>query len=43
MGEALQTRGVLKVHRVVCAVDCGHTVNSAIIEQQIAGGIGARG
>jgi len=25
---------------VVCAVDCGHTVNPSIIEQQIAGGIG---
>ena len=40
VAEVSVTRGVLKVHRVVCAVDCGHTVNPAIIEQQIAGGIG---
>jgi isoquinoline 1-oxidoreductase beta subunit len=29
----------LKVHRVVCAVDCGRTVNPGIIEQQIQSGI----
>ena len=40
VAEVSVTKGVLKVHRVVCAVDCGHTVNPAIIEQQIAGGIG---
>jgi isoquinoline 1-oxidoreductase beta subunit len=32
-------QGKLKVHRVVCAVDCGHVVNPAIIQQQIEGGI----
>jgi isoquinoline 1-oxidoreductase beta subunit len=32
-------KGVLKVHRVVCAVDCGHVVNPAIITQQIESGI----
>jgi isoquinoline 1-oxidoreductase beta subunit len=25
----------VRVHRVVCAVDCGHVVNPAIVEQQI--------
>lgn len=40
VAEISIARGVLKIHRVVCAVDCGHTVNPAIIEQQIAGGIG---
>jgi isoquinoline 1-oxidoreductase beta subunit len=29
----------LKVHRVVCAVDCGHVVNPGIIKQQIESGI----
>lgn len=33
------TNGVLKIHRVVCAVDCGHVVNPAIIRQQIESGI----
>jgi len=32
-------KGKLKVHRVVCAVDCGHVVNPAILTQQIEGGI----
>ncbi len=32
-------KGKLRVHRVVCAVDCGHRVNPAIIRQQIEGGI----
>jgi isoquinoline 1-oxidoreductase beta subunit len=31
--------GKLKIHRVVCAVDCGHVVNPAIIKQQIQSGI----
>ncbi len=31
--------GRVRVHRVVAAVDCGSTVNPAIIERQIAGGI----
>jgi len=31
--------GKLKVHRVVCAVDCGQVVNPAGVEQQIASGV----
>lgn len=30
--------GRLKVHKVVCAVDCGRAVNPAIVRQQIEGG-----
>lgn len=30
--------GVPRVHRVVCAVDCGRVVNPNIVEQQIGGG-----
>jgi isoquinoline 1-oxidoreductase beta subunit len=32
-------KGKLKVHRVVCAVDCGAVVNPAGVQQQIASGI----
>ena len=32
-------KGKLHVHRVVCAVDCGHVVNPAIVVQQIESGI----
>jgi hypothetical protein len=32
-------RGKLRVHRVVCAVDCGRVVNPAIVRQQIESGI----
>lgn len=32
-------KGKLRVHRVVCAVDCGRVVNPAIIRQQIESGI----
>jgi isoquinoline 1-oxidoreductase beta subunit len=39
VAEVSVTNGKLKVHRVVCAVDCGKTVNPAIIEQQIQSGI----
>ena len=39
VAEVSVTGGKLKVHRVVCAVDCGRTVNPAIIEQQIQSGI----
>lgn len=28
-------RGKVRVHRVVCATDCGHVVNPAIIQQQM--------
>ena len=33
------TSGKLRVHRVVCAVDCGQVVNPASVEQQIQSGI----
>jgi isoquinoline 1-oxidoreductase beta subunit len=35
---SINDRG-LRVHRVVCAVDCGYNVNPAITRQQIEGGI----
>ncbi|TFG85605.1 MAG: xanthine dehydrogenase family protein molybdopterin-binding subunit [Hyphomicrobiales bacterium] len=31
--------GAVRVHRVVCAVDCGRMVNPAIVESQIESGI----
>ena len=31
--------GKLKVHRVVCAIDCGQVVNPAIVKQQVESGI----
>ena len=31
--------GAVRVHRVVCAVDCGQVVNPAIVTQQITSGI----
>jgi isoquinoline 1-oxidoreductase beta subunit len=39
VAEISLNQGKLRVHRVVCAVDCGYTVNPAIIRQQIEGGI----
>ena len=39
MAEISVTNGKLKIHRIVCAVDCGHVVNPAIITQQIESGI----
>ena len=39
VAEVSVVQGKLKVHRVVCAVDCGHVVNPAILKQQIEGGI----
>jgi isoquinoline 1-oxidoreductase beta subunit len=33
------TQGKLKIHRVVCAVDCGQVVNPSGVEQQIQSGI----
>jgi isoquinoline 1-oxidoreductase beta subunit len=39
VAEVSVTNGKLKVHRVVCAVDCGKIVNPAIIEQQMQSGI----
>jgi isoquinoline 1-oxidoreductase beta subunit len=37
--EISVNQGKLRVHRVVCAVDCGYNVNPAITRQQIEGGI----
>jgi len=31
--------GTVRVHRVVCAIDCGQVVNPRIVESQIEGGI----
>ncbi|HEV2446051.1 MAG TPA: molybdopterin cofactor-binding domain-containing protein, partial [Candidatus Sulfopaludibacter sp.] len=39
VAEISVTQGKLRVHRVVCAVDCGHVVNPAIVKQQIESGI----
>ena len=39
VAEVSVSAGKLKVHRVVCAVDCGRIVNPGIIEQQIQSGI----
>jgi isoquinoline 1-oxidoreductase beta subunit len=39
VAEVSVTQGKLKVHKVVCAVDCGQAVNPAGIEQQIQSGI----
>jgi isoquinoline 1-oxidoreductase beta subunit len=39
VAEASVVDGVIKVHRVVCAVDCGQVVNPAGVVQQIQSGI----
>jgi isoquinoline 1-oxidoreductase beta subunit len=39
VAEVSVTGGKLKVHRAVCAVDCGRVVNPAILEQPIQSGI----
>ena len=39
VAEVSVEKGKLRVHRVVCAVDCGHVVNPAGVEQQIQSGI----
>ncbi len=36
---SVSDEGRLRVHRVVCAVDCGHVVNPATVEAQMEGGI----
>src|SRR5581483_5684318 len=36
---SLDSNGKPRVHRVVCAVDCGPTVNPDTIEAQMQGGI----
>ena len=39
VAEVSIEKGKPKVHRVVCAVDCGEVINPAILEQQIQSGI----
>ena len=39
VAEVSIEKGKLRVHRIVCAVDCGQVVNPAIIEAQIQSGI----
>ncbi len=39
VAEVSVEQGKLRVHRVVCAVDCGHVVNPAGVAQQIQSGI----
>ncbi len=39
VAEVSVTKGKVRVHRVVCAVDCGQVINPAIVEQQIQSGI----
>jgi isoquinoline 1-oxidoreductase beta subunit len=39
VAEVSIDRGKVKVHRIVCAVDCGHVVNPAIVEQQMRSAI----
>src|ERR1700730_4462449 len=39
VAEISVTKGKVKVHRVVCAFDCGVVINPAILKQQIEGGI----
>ena len=36
---SVQADGTVRVHRVVCAVDCGHAVNPNTIEAQIQSGV----
>jgi isoquinoline 1-oxidoreductase beta subunit len=39
VAEVSVTKGKVKVHRVVCATDCGVVVNPAIVEQQVRSSI----
>src|SRR2546426_3735564 len=39
VAEVSIDKGKVRVHRVVCAVDCGYVVNPAIVKQQIESGI----
>jgi isoquinoline 1-oxidoreductase subunit beta len=39
VAEISVDKGKLKVHRVVCAVDCGQVIHPAIVAQQIQSGI----
>src|ERR1019366_7413712 len=40
VAEISVNQGKVRVHRVVCAFDCGQVVNPSVLEQQITGGIG---
>jgi isoquinoline 1-oxidoreductase beta subunit len=39
VAEVSADRGQVKVHRIVCALDCGQVVNPGIVDQQAVGGI----
>jgi isoquinoline 1-oxidoreductase subunit beta len=39
IAEVSVEKGKLRVHRVTCAIDCGHVVHPGIVEQQIQSGI----
>ncbi|MES2521459.1 MAG: xanthine dehydrogenase family protein molybdopterin-binding subunit [Gemmatimonadota bacterium] len=39
VAEVSMERGQPRVHRVVCAIDCGRVVNPSIIEAQVQGGV----
>ncbi len=39
VAEVSVSGGAVRVHRVVCAVDCGWTVNPETIESQVQGGV----
>jgi isoquinoline 1-oxidoreductase subunit beta len=39
VAEISVTQGKLKVHKVVCAIDCGHVVNPMILRQQMESGL----
>ena len=39
VAEVSVDKGRVKVHRIVCALDCGQVINPEIVEQQAVGGI----
>jgi len=39
VAEVSVEKGKVRVHRVVCAIDCGRVINPAILKQQVEGGI----
>jgi isoquinoline 1-oxidoreductase beta subunit len=39
VAEVSLERGQVRVHRVVCAIDCGTVVNPAIVAQQVEGAV----
>jgi len=39
VAEISESNGKLKIHRIVCAVDCGQMVNPSIVQAQAEGGI----